>query len=227
MLETWLDEKGWKRVRERLPEGYEWGRQLARRKNKKGRAMEGMIMGIRRELIERGTRIETEKEGTVVGRVERSSERWRIVGVYVKKEDMGERLKDLEHWMEEKEEGIRTIIGGDFNARIGEREGGVLGDEGGNEWGKGIGGRRSKDKKIDKEGRMLVELIEEKGWKVFNGSMEGDEEGEYTFIGGKGNTVIDFVIGDVEVEEKIKKLKVEDRDRLRPPTGGGGNKRKG
>lgn len=77
-------------------------------------------MGIRRELIERGTRIETKKEGTVVGRVERSSERWRIVGVYVKKEDMGERLKDFEHWMEEKEEGIRTVIG-DFNARIGER----------------------------------------------------------------------------------------------------------
>lgn len=34
-----------------MPEGYEWGRQLARRKNKKGRAMGGMIMGIRRELI--------------------------------------------------------------------------------------------------------------------------------------------------------------------------------
>lgn len=151
-------------------------------------------------------------------------ERWRIVGVYVKKEDMGDRLKDLEHWMEEKEEAIRTIIGRDFNARIGERGRGVLGDEGGNEWGKGIGGRRSKDKKIDKEGRMLVELIEEKGWKVFNGSMEGDEEGEYTFIGGKGNTVIDFVIGDVEVEEKIKKLKVENR--LRSSTGGSGNKRR-
>lgn len=102
-----------------------------------------------------------------------------------------------------------------------------MGDEGGNEWGKEIGGKRSKDKKIDKERRMLVELIEEKGCKVINGSMEGDEEGEYTFIGGKGNTVIDFVIGDVEVEEKIKKLKVEDRDRLGPPTGGGGNKRRG
>lgn len=72
-------------------------------------------------MIERGTRIEMEKKGTVVGRVERSRERWKIVRVYVKKEDMGGRLKDLEHWMEEKEEGIRTIIGRDFNAMIGER----------------------------------------------------------------------------------------------------------
>lgn len=53
-----------------------------------------------------------------------------------------------------------------------------MGDEGRNEWGGGIGERISKDTKIDKEGRMLVELIEKKGWKVFNGSMEGDEEGK-------------------------------------------------
>jgi len=25
LLETWLDDKGWKRVKKRLPGGYEWG----------------------------------------------------------------------------------------------------------------------------------------------------------------------------------------------------------
>lgn len=51
LSETWVDKKGWKRLREGLPGGYKWEAQLARRKNKKGRTMDGMIMGIRNEMV--------------------------------------------------------------------------------------------------------------------------------------------------------------------------------
>lgn len=71
LMETWVEEKDGRRVMGRLPRGYEWGVQWASRRNKKGRARGGMLMGIRRELIEKGTKIETGKEGYMVGRVNR------------------------------------------------------------------------------------------------------------------------------------------------------------
>lgn len=36
MSETWLEKREWERLKERLPRGYEWEIQLARRKNRKG-----------------------------------------------------------------------------------------------------------------------------------------------------------------------------------------------
>lgn len=46
-----------------------------------------MMMGIKRETMEKETRMETEKEELVVGRVKRGKERWRIVRVYICKKD--------------------------------------------------------------------------------------------------------------------------------------------
>lgn len=40
--------------------------------------------------------------------------------------------------------------------------------------------------------------------------MKGDEEVEYTFTGGKGDTVIDLVLGDREVRDRVEKLMVGD-----------------
>lgn len=47
-------------------------------------------------------------------------------------------------------------------------------------------GRRSKDLKINRDRKRLIEFIEERGWSVFNGRVKGDEEEEYTFTGGRG-----------------------------------------
>lgn len=55
--------------------------------------------------------------------------------------------------------------------------------------------RKSKDTKINRGRKLLIEFIEEWGLSIFNGRVKGDEEGEYTFTGGKGNTVIDYVMG--------------------------------
>lgn len=37
--------------------------------------------------------------------------------------------------------------------------------------------------------------VEENDWSICNGSMKREEEEEFTFTGGKRNTIIDFVIG--------------------------------
>ncbi|XP_071572942.1 uncharacterized protein [Temnothorax nylanderi] len=41
--------------------------------------------------------------------------------------------------------------------------------------------------------------------------MRGDEEGEFTFTGGRGATVIDYVIGEGEVRERVVSMTVGDR----------------
>jgi len=113
--------KGWGGIKGKLPKGYVWGAQWARRESKKGRAKGGMVMGIRKEWTEKGRRIEVEEEGIIVGRVKMGEQRWSIVGVYVR-ENIREILKKLERWVEEKEKRVVSMIGGDFNARTGGRE---------------------------------------------------------------------------------------------------------
>lgn len=52
-------------------------------------------------------------------------------------------LQELDEWIGNRKEGGRTIMGGDFNARVGRESGGVEEEEGEEEGrGKGKGGRR-------------------------------------------------------------------------------------
>lgn len=46
---------------------------------------------------------------------------------------------------------------------------------------------------------------------VWKGNIIGDEEGEFTFTGDKGNTVIGYVIGDEETRNKIRRIKIGDK----------------
>lgn len=71
--------------------------------------------------------------------------------------------------------------------------------------------RKLKDGKMNKDGKVLVPFFEEREWGILNGCMDGDEEGEYTFTGGKRNTIIDYVIGVGEVRKRVRKLRIEER----------------
>lgn len=55
-----------------------------------------------------------------------------------------------------------------FNART-RKEGGIEVEEAEREiWEEGNRGRQLKDKKVNREGRKLIECIEEIGWSIFN-----------------------------------------------------------
>ena len=77
--------------------------------------------------------------------------------------------------------------------------------------------RRSKDKEVNGEGKKLCKYLEERGWGVMNGSVEGDEEGEWTFTGRRGISVIDYVLGNEDTREMVERL---EESRLRSPPGG-------
>lgn len=57
LMETWIEEKGWERVRGRLPREYKWGIQWATKKDKRGRAIEEMLMRIIKKYRRRGKRL--------------------------------------------------------------------------------------------------------------------------------------------------------------------------
>lgn len=69
LSETWVERERWNRIEIKLPKGYVWGMRKAIRSSRKGRAKGGMVMGIKKELIELGRRIETDREGMLIGRV--------------------------------------------------------------------------------------------------------------------------------------------------------------
>lgn len=73
LMETLVDKKR-SRIKEKLPEGYTWERQATTRKNRKGRTMGEMIIGTKKELMKKGTKIKVDREG-IGGNGEKSEER--------------------------------------------------------------------------------------------------------------------------------------------------------
>lgn len=82
--ETWLEKKDWRKVERNLPKGYIWRAQRTSRKSKKGKVIGGMVMGIRKEIAEKGIKMGTGKEGFMVERVKMEGERLKIVEVYIR-----------------------------------------------------------------------------------------------------------------------------------------------
>ena len=74
----------------------------------------------------------------------------------------------------------------------------------------GQGGRKFKDRVLNREGENLLKILEGMGWFILNGNTEGDEEGAYTRFKGDIGTAVDYLIGDNEIRKRIVRLEVGD-----------------
>jgi hypothetical protein len=71
--------------------------------------------------------------------------------------------------------------------------------------------RKFKDKVENAEERKLIEWIEENGWEVLNRNKQRDEEGGWTYVGNRGETVVDYGIVNEEAWERVEELRIEER----------------
>ncbi|KAL6419496.1 hypothetical protein ACFW04_011365 [Cataglyphis niger] len=156
--------------------------------------MGGMLVGIRKELKVEKVKVK-KRNGLIEVALKVKGRKWNVIGVYVRR-DLEKKLEELNKWMERKEENGCMLIGGDFNARTGE-EGRIISK--GYEEEEGVG-RRSKDKRINKEGKELLRWIKKAGWTIFNGCTKGDVEGEWTYTGRSGNSK--------NIRDRIKQMMV-------------------
>lgn len=56
-------------------------------------------------------------------------------------------------------------------------------------------------------GRLIEEIIKDNGWDVLNGNKEGDEKGNWTYLGPRGESVIDYAIVYEDAWEEVESLK--------------------
>ena len=54
-------------------------------------------------------------------------------------------------------------------------------------------------------------MLAEVGWEILDGNIAGDEKGEYTYTAGRGETVIDYVLGDGNTRRGIERMEVGDK----------------
>ena len=153
-----------------------------------------MIVGMKEETAEDEGEV-AEEGGIMATRVRTREEEWTVVALYVTG-DMKKKLERIREWLEKQTEKERVIVGREFNARTG--------IEGGREGEDEERSRESKDRKTTGEGRKLVRMLGEAGWEILNVNIAGDEEGEFTYTGGKGKTVIDYVLGDGNTRRRIE-----------------------
>ncbi|XP_043478498.1 uncharacterized protein LOC122508895 [Leptopilina heterotoma] len=198
MSETWVEGKDWEGIKRKLPKGYKWEIQEAKRDHLKGRSSGGMISGVK-DNIKEISGDEWMGQDSMVRKIRIGKQNLNVVGIYRRRGDnKGWRI--VEEWIEKSKEEL-TIIGGDFNAWTGELGGGCWNGE------KERYQRNSKHKEVDKEGRKMLGIIGEGGWSICNGCTRRDMDGEITFVG-RGQTVIDYVIADEKTKEVISKLQV-------------------
>lgn len=144
-----------------MPNKHSWYDVPVTRKNERGRAKGGVLLGIRKYLQLEEVEIRKWNEDIIEARIIYNKNRWRIITIYSR--EIERTLETLGKGVQEEKEG-HFIIGGDWNARTREA-GGPIGD--GERQKRET--RKSVDKTINKEDKAMIDAVKERGWMILNG----------------------------------------------------------
>lgn len=171
--------------------------------NRPGRPSEGSLFGIKNKGLSHGNFLEYAGHTFIEFSIRGA--KYYVLPVYLNDSKWQSAFGELKNICNEFNHENLLIIG-DLNARIGTEnvtlELESLGNSGET--------RNSKDTKIDKRGKYLLELCCEYGFTICNGCVMGDEEGELTFLNTNGGSVIDLCLIRGKWREVIGKFEVID-----------------
>lgn len=124
LQETWTEEKDETKVMRVLDRNLKWHMKPAVRKNKKGRASGGQIVGFKKHMFKE-VKIENWKEGLVIKGIKlgRNKEEFVLITIY-KNFGFSELRQGTEKLINEAEgRGVGVIMMGDLNTRVGQEAG--------------------------------------------------------------------------------------------------------
>jgi exonuclease III len=208
LLETFIEEESDFIKWQNILNGYELRFTPAERHSRYGRASGGEMYGLKRKRSFKGklsfyrmcnfNAVRLEDEGAVSY----------ILPIYL----------NINHWTNDFER-LRDVVAnnsnknlvliGDFNGRISDKQ--VIPEE--------IismsccqlsACRLSKDKEINANGKKLLAFMEDFNFIILNGRTQGDENGELTFLGGQGSSVIDLCLVTEQLIKHIISFTVGD-----------------
>ena len=201
LVETFIEEKNAKFVESSLPKKFKWFWSFAVREKARGRPWGGQLIGVAKDISHANywqdrrnccNGIEVILEGG----------KYNITNVYNRNGVRNIRKMLSEHW--ENHRNQKCIVLGDWNARVG-----VCGQRTANESSET---RATKDTECNQEGENLMELLEEQGFFLLNGNVEGDWSGEITHVGYRSQSVIDYGAANEIAWPDIREFKVADKD---------------
>lgn len=185
---------------------------LAVKKSNRGRGMGGLVVYFRNDIFKNHTTLENNQYFIIVRLNIRMDEAIILAVAYIQTP----RIHD--HVIEELDEAIFRvslkypnddfILCGDFNGHVATKV--DITSENIQDFGQLHKERYSMDKKVDSRGDAVLELANSHNFLLLNGRSISDREGNYTFAGGQGNSVIDLAFISERTIMRYSDFLVED-----------------
>lgn len=174
-------------------------------KHTSGRPSEGFLCGIKRMNSAKLKVNLLRRSELIIVELEVQSVKYYIIPIYLNFSKWDNDFLKMQNFLIQfNKENI--ILMGDFNARIGNQQ--DLEPNMSDHYCLLETGRNSKDVKLDGRGIQFLDFCNENGLVVLNGRINGDADGEYTYISKTGCSVIDLCCASGEWIKHIKDFKV-------------------